>query len=422
MNNFKRQICIIFSLFILLNLSSAQSLIISDNNLKKCLIEDNKINTNKDTEIDSTEARISKVVNCLGAGISDLTGLQEFRNIKELKISVRDISFINLNFADSLEVAFIDDLTSNSNSGLSSIDLKSNTKLLFLRLANSNISSIDLSANHKIEALLVENSKLSGTLDLSNNRKLYYLKCTNSILNKIIFSDSSKKHLTDLNIKSNYFDTIDLGELKGLLRLNCNYNQLKSLNLIGSSNLENLLCSNNSILSLSLNNLKKLQELNCDSNELNVLDISSNSKLTNLKARHNKLTYLNLKNGNNEFLNINVQENHSLKCILVEDVVWSESKWRDWVDSTARFSKTCDVSNPKECGEEFKVFPNPSSGNIHITGLLEISTILVCNQLGQEFCRYEQIIEDLDINLACGIYFIKVSDAKNQRTIKVIVL
>lgn len=175
MKIYNKHIYLILGLIFIGHLSSAQNIIISDSNFKKCLVNDYKINTNKDSEIDSNEARLGRVVNCLGVGITNLTGIQEFQNLKELNVSVQNINFINLNFSDSLEVVFIEDFTSSSNTGLDSINLKSNTNLLFLGLSNSDISSIDLSANYKIEVLGIENSKLKGTLDLSNNRNLYYL-------------------------------------------------------------------------------------------------------------------------------------------------------------------------------------------------------------------------------------------------------
>jgi len=115
--------------------------------------------------------------------------------------------------------------------------------------------------------------------------------------------------------------------------------------------------------------------VDCDSNQLTSLDLSQNTLLTNLDCDNNQLTSLSVKNGNNTNLAL-YAVNNSLSCIDVDNPTWATANWTDFwsnIDSGVGFSTDCSTwvgieesfSKPKTLvriidllGREVKFTPN----------------------------------------------------------------
>ncbi len=147
----------------------------------------------------------------------------------------------------------------------------------------------------------------------------------------------------------------------------------------------------------------------------------------------NQLNCLNLANGNNSNFNfIYANYNPNLTCVNVDNVAFSNTNWVSpnfLFDSIVGFSTSCsDLCNVSvdENGFEnnFKLFPNPTNGNINIS-LNEISDIEVriYNVVG-EFVMSNHFFStnniQLKINEPPGLYFITIRDGKKILTEKIL--
>ncbi|REG90733.1 T9SS type A sorting domain-containing protein [Flavobacterium aquicola] len=170
--------------------------------------------------------------------------------------------------------------------------------------------------------------------------------------------------LTNLNCEYNTINNLDISKNAALDYLNCNNNQLTALdisqnpllrilyftnNRISSIDLSEklllryVMCNQNKITSLDVSKNKTLEYLDCSSNKLTILDVSQNAGLTQLYCRNNELTTLNLKNGKNSLLvRFEYYNNKNLSCIIVDDVNYMNTNWRNPYGITPFFS-------PYEC-------------------------------------------------------------------------
>ena len=114
---------------------------------------------------------------------------------------------------------------------------------------------------------------------------------------------------------------INLSKNTALTELNCEYNQLTSLDVSNNTLLTKLLCSDNLITSLDVSKNTALTLLHCFANHLTSLDVSKNTVLTELNCCNNQLTNLDVsKNtvlsyldcGGNPLTNLDVSNNTML--------------------------------------------------------------------------------------------------------------
>ena len=114
------------------------------------------------------------------------------------------------------------------------------------------------------------------------------------------------------NITSIAVNDLGLKSLKGLeyftnLRtLNCNNNQLSTLDLSKNAALESLDCGINQLTELDVSKNIALWNLQCNKNSLSTLNLSNNIELTSLNCCLNQLTVLNL---------FNNKEIHRISCL-----------------------------------------------------------------------------------------------------------
>ncbi|QKJ61913.1 T9SS type A sorting domain-containing protein [Flavobacterium sp. M31R6] len=145
--------------------------------------------------------------------------------------------------------------------------------------------------------------------------------------------------LKTLNCDYNELTSLDVTKNKALTNLYPSRNQLTTLDVSQNLALVNLQCWNNQITSLDVSKNIDLTSLGCSTNKLTTLDISKNVALTYFNCYSNRLTNLNLKNGKNTLLNdITLSSNPDLRCIAVDDVSYSNTNWANKKDTTAFYS------------------------------------------------------------------------------------
>ncbi|XCF05107.1 leucine-rich repeat domain-containing protein [Tamlana crocina] len=176
---------------------------------------------------------------------------------------------------------------------------------------------------------------------------------TNNI-SRITYLDVSSKEISNL---------IGIEAFVALKKLNCNFNDIQTLNLTSNTSLEELRCAFNKIsdlefdnntttltyLDCGFNNVDDLEISNnllstlyCDYNSLSSLNLNSNNSITKLNCSYNNLTALNVKNGNNaNFTYFDARNNPELSCIEVDNASYSTSNWPN-KDSGTGYSNDCE--------------------------------------------------------------------------------
>ena len=135
-------------------------------------------------------------------------------------------------------------------------------------------------------------------------------------INRSTFPDSNFGDLVSADFDKNSDDFLDVAELRAvtdikyvsrsitslkgieyftaLITLNCNYNQLTSLDLSANTALTSLKCTSNELASLNVTKNTALTTLDCHGNQLSSLDITKNTALTVLDCSNNQLSSLDL--------------------------------------------------------------------------------------------------------------------------------
>ena len=210
---------------------------ILDANFKKCLIQDNYVNTNGDNEIQIAEAEAVTNLYVRCDNIKDLTGIEKFTNVTDI------------------DIAYCYELTT--------LDLHANTKIRTLNLDYTGVTALNVSSCTELKILNCQRNELTS-LDLSSNIKL-----------------------TELSCFYNNLTTLDLHTNTSLVKAWCSSNNLTKLNITGDTALCILYCSFNQLISFDLSTNIKLIDLDCTYNQLTSLDVRANSALTALNCGGN---------------------------------------------------------------------------------------------------------------------------------------
>ncbi len=187
----------------------AQIVNIPDANFKQALI-DKGVDTSGDGEIQKEEAESVDELNLYKKEISDLKGIESFKNLKRFNCNYNSLTSIDLSGLENLEM-----FSCNYNS-LTSLNLNGLTKLTELHCSNNIFSSLNV----------------------------------NGLIN-----------LTALYCQNNFLTSLDVSTLTNLIYFNCDNNSLTSLDVSSLINLSLLWCRENSLMSLDLKGLTKLEKL-----------------------------------------------------------------------------------------------------------------------------------------------------------------
>lgn len=320
------------------------------------------IDSNSDGEIDVLEAAQVKILtlnNFAGGTVTNLSGIEHFTSLVELNVSSNnlsgnlslpilpnlkkfkcfsnDLTSITLNGFSALEVLVCsqNDITTlnltnlpnlkqifagnneilyldaSSFTNLEDLDISSNpttslivsglSQLKSLEASTTSISTINLQGLTAIQRIEIDNSNLT-TLDVSNLITLTTLDCSdNNIVNLNVSGATALKTLT---CYFNATNNLDLSGLTALETLRCQNSGVVTLNLSGAIKLKFLNCRDNYITSLNLSGLTKLTTLDVYNNDLTTLDLSD-VKAYSINVNENPLQSLFIKNGFENFLNLN---------------------------------------------------------------------------------------------------------------------
>lgn len=227
-----------------------------------------------DGKVSRAEALNLETLDITSKGITDLTGIEWFTNLRVLNCS--------------------------ENSSLKTLDISSNTALVELNCRWCKITNLDLSKNVALKILNCYSCNLKK-LDVSNNPLLTSLKCDENPLTSLDLSHNSE--IIELsccgfaNWKETDTNRIRVLNLKGctkLQKLSCYKQLLASLNLSDCVSLTELYLSTNVLLGLDLSHNTKLSKLDCGNNRIPSLNLSHNTSLTTCAISYNPLSTINV--------------------------------------------------------------------------------------------------------------------------------
>ena len=113
--------------------------------------------------------------------------------------------------------------------------------------------------------------------------------------NELTALDVSKNTaLSALSCSSNQLTALDVSKNAALKELSCSENQLTSLDVSKNAALTGLFCSGNQLTALDVSNNPALNNLYCNNNIITSLDVSKNTALTELGCSSNQLTALDV--------------------------------------------------------------------------------------------------------------------------------
>jgi uncharacterized repeat protein (TIGR01451 family) len=127
-----------------------------------------------------------------------------------------------------------------------------------------------------------------------------------------------------LECQNNQLATLNVQGLANLYFLDCGTNQLTVLNVQGCTNLQYLYCYSSQLASLNVQGLTNLQQLDCHNNQLASFIVQGLINLHNLECSNNQLTSLNVQSlvnlqqlycANNYLTSLNVQGLTSLQSL-----------------------------------------------------------------------------------------------------------
>lgn len=254
-----------------------------------------------------------------GLDIGDLTGIEDFSSLLELRCY---------------------------NNQLSHLDVSKNTQLQYLDCSGNQITQLDVSENSRLKTLYfsgndIDKSDLIGLTFVPDDNFEAYLenhKLGNGVNGDNYVLTKNIKGVTDLSVANeNISDLTGIEEFTALVKLQCFNNQITDIDVSLNINLQYLDCDMNQLTELNVSSLSALQSLHCRNNQISALDVSNNRELTLLRCYNNQLTELDIRNGNNEILSDFIATgNPNLSCIMVNDVGYATSNFQQ-IDAHSSF-------------------------------------------------------------------------------------
>ena len=255
--------------------------------------------------------------------------------------------------------------------------------------------------------------------DLTGIEDFTALTSLNCDFNQLTSLDVSNNFaLTALFCANNQLTSLDVSNNPALTELGCFDNQLTSLDVSNNTALNYLGCGDNQITSLDVSNNIALNGLFFYNNQLTSLDVTNNNALIYLYCENNQLTSLDVRNGNNtSFVYFKSTNNPNLTCIYVDDADYSNVNWTN-IDPASTF-----VNNEAECalsiGDnpfelDVTIYPNPTDNYLFIEGNKNPISISIYNLLGAEVISKSNT-DKIDVSeLSNGVYIINISDGIGQ--------
>ncbi|SFN47231.1 Por secretion system C-terminal sorting domain-containing protein [Bizionia echini] len=368
--------------------------------------------------------------------ISDITGIQDFTSL----ISFEALQTTNLIDVDLTGLALLEDIDMSYSLNIDTFDVSGCVNLKNLNISHTNFDILDLNSNNLLETIDMSysgvlNLDLNGksnltwlyanladiqTLDITGCSALSLININETSINVLDLSGNIA--ITALGFYRTHLTTLILNGCTNLTSLDFNWNyDLASLDLTNCSNLTDISFVNGSFIDIALNtdDLINLETIEFNNGGVRSLDLQNSPNLTTLTFYYSGISNLDLRNGNNTNLDISI-EGTSLECISVDDVDYATNNWPDVVDDVV-YSTDCSTLTLNEIQtESLKLYPNPSSEFLQISGLQQNVNYSILDFQGKQMQSGTLIPqENIPINsLQSGLYFLRIDSGTNFKFIK----
>ena len=188
-------------------------------------------------------------------------------------LSDEEISKVTYIYCDSL----VNSSSETKISTLSGIEIFKNLRNLSCNY--NEIESLDLSSFETLQSLSCAGNKLTS-LDLSQNTALQTINCAGNGLTSLNLGNATC--LEVLWCTSNELHSLDISKCTALKELYCHSNNIETLDVSNNLALTNLSCSWNQLTTLDVSKNTKLTSIGYGYNHLTFIDLSNNVSLTSL--------------------------------------------------------------------------------------------------------------------------------------------
>ena len=395
------------------------------------------IDTNNDGQIQLSEALniaelnvSSNVFNTIN-DIHDLTGIENFTNLKVLNCSGNQLSTISLVGLTQLE-----EITANYNL-ITNVSFSGITSLKKIDYAHNLLTTINTDNLINLNELRVYNNQLTS-MSFNNNPLLSYLSISGNSLTSLDLSVLPS--LTWASCETNNLNSLNVSGLTSLMLLYFDSNQISSIDISSLSNLEYLTCSNNPLSALNVNGLVNLDVLHVGNTLLSSIDCSQSGVYDLVASNCPNLQSINVRNGIYSlsdpdllYYALLIENNPQLVSICTDDGEQNNLALVNYNTSgtvIVNNGVNCDIPVQVNMGvadfnkPHITLYPNPTSNliNIEVSDNQPITKATIHNILGQTIMTVENTAT-LDISSATkGTYFITVETASGKETQKIIKL
>ncbi|MFC6876012.1 leucine-rich repeat domain-containing protein [Flavobacterium myungsuense] len=297
-------------------------------------VQDGKVLTSKINTV--TYLDVSSFIG--GIQITDLTGIQDFIALRGLFCPYNKLTSLDVSKNTALSYLYcpynqITSLDVSKNSALNSL-ICSYNQLTYLNIKNANnlnmkndysySYNLDFMGNPNLSCIQVDNKYYS------DNKWQFYKDYTASYQESC--GGSGYTLIPDVNFENKLIELgLDGGTADGQV-LTSSINTISVLD-VSSSAITDL---------TGIQDFVALTNLNCNSNQLTTLDVSRNNLLTSFNCANNQLTSLNIKIPNYYGVTYyNFLQNPNLTCIKVYNKLWADEYWENYKDLTATYEEIC---------------------------------------------------------------------------------
>ena len=195
-------------------------------------------------------------------------------------------------------------------------------------LQDEHITWTEVGSVWRLTKIDAQDVSLYGNLDLSNCTALEYLDCDDNQLISLNVSGCSVLEI--LHCQGNNLTSLDVSDCTDLVTLHCEGNRLESLDLSNCINLEFLYCEANQLTSLNVSDCTVLTELRCRDNQLESLDVSGCADMWILDCSRNRLSSLDVSGcvileyldcSGNQLTSLDVSKNTVLTALHCDQLV-----------------------------------------------------------------------------------------------------
>ncbi len=248
---------------------------------------------------------------------------------------------------------------------------------------------------NKIEEVNIFQSSNQGIKGLKGIEYFHQLRSLNCEFSEVKELDISKNsNLYQLNFSNTKIKTIDISNNTELFMLKCYSTDISKLDLSKNPRLSILNCRNTKINKLNIENNQNLTKLYCSDTEIEGLDVSNNTRLNTLSCQNTPLAWLNI-GTNNQLRDIDFKISDSNLTIQVPGETFDITKLYPGIDPSkitvlngaqlhgniiSNYKIGTPIEYEYDCGstldgpKKLKVTLNPEKGDsmIEIAGKLDM--------------------------------------------------